>query len=418
MRPPAERDAGQERAVATVVRVSLDVGRVRGLVPALGDGWMRFDASAGMQVPEPVVSAVTAALRAPCAAPGGTFPASQRAASAEQEARAAVADVVGADPAGVVLGPHPAVLLEHLAEALGSGWRLGDQIVVSRLDEAAHVAPWLSAAQRRGVGVRWAEIEIETCELPAWQYDTLLDATVRLVAVTGASAQVGSCPQVSEIARRAHTVQALVVVDLGAAAAYGPQDIALLDADVVALDAAAWGGPPVGALVFREPALLDELPLRSFDPPARGARRLELGPLPTAQLAGLTASVEHLARLDETARGDRRERLVTSMTTLETYQARLVGDLLDGLWATPVSVIGRPERRVPLLSLTHDGVKPADAVAHLVERGFCVFADPGDHGVLAHLGSAEIGGVIRVGFGHYTTRGEVAALVEALRSLW
>ncbi|MGQ0574483.1 MAG: aminotransferase class V-fold PLP-dependent enzyme [Pseudonocardia sp.] len=397
--------------------MSLDVGRLRGLVPALGDGWVRFDATAGMQAPEQVVSAVTAALRAPHAAPGGVFPASQRAGATEAQARAAVADLVGGDPAGVVLGPHPAVLLARLADALSEGWHLGDQIVVSRLDEAAHVTPWLAAAQRRGAGVRWAEIEIETCELPAWQFAELLDGPVRVVACTGASAQVGTRPEVAAIAAAVRAHDALLVVDLGAAAAFGPQDIATLGADVVALDAAAWGGPPVGALVFRDPGLLDELPSCSPDPTAHGARRLELGPLPTAQLAGLTASVEHLASLDETAHGTRRERLGTSMASLEEYQNQLVSDLLDGLWATQVSVIGRPVRRVPLLSVTHEAVKACDAVAHLAERGICAFADPGEQGVLGHLGSAEIGGVVRLGFAHYTTRAEVALLVDALTSL-
>ncbi|MGE0297055.1 aminotransferase class V-fold PLP-dependent enzyme [Pseudonocardia sp.] len=397
--------------------MSLDVGRVRGLVPALGDGWVRFDATAGMQVPEQVVSAVTAALRAPCAAPGGVFPASRRAAEIDEEARAAVADVVGADPAGVVLGPHPAVLLGTLADALSEGWQLGDEVVVSRLDEAAYVAPWLAAARRRGTAVRWAEIEIETCELPTWQFAELLDAPVRVVALTAASAQVGTRPEVAPIAEQARERGAFVVVDLTSAAPFAPQDIAALGADVVVLDAGAWGGPPVGALVFVDPSLLDELSRSSPDPSARGAHRLEWGPLPTAQLAGLVASVEHLAGLDETAGGTRRERVLASMAALEDYHSRLVSDLLDGLWATPVSVIGRPARRVPLLSVTHEAVKPTDAVEHLAERGICTFADPGEQGVLGHLGSAEIGGAIRIGFAHYTSPAEVSLLVDALLSL-
>lgn len=398
-------------------RVSLDVGRVRGLVPALGDGWVRFDATAGMQVPEQVVSAVTAALRAPVAAPGGVFPASLRAAEIEDEARAAVADVVGADPAGVVLGPDPAVLLGRLADALSEDWGLGDQVVVSRLDEAAHAAPWLAAARRQGAGARWAEIEIETCELPEWQFAELLDAPVRVVALPAASAQVGTRPAVAAITEQARAAGAVAVVDLCAAAAFGPQDIAALGADVVVLDAAAWGGPAVGALVFRDPSAPDTLPPCSPDPSARGAHRLELGPLPTAQLAGLIASVDHLAGLDEDAAGSRRERLLASMTALEEHQSPLVSDLLDGVWATPVTVIGRPARRVPLLSLTHVAVKPDDAVEALAERGICAFADAGEHGVLRHIGSAEVGGVIRIGFAHYTSRAEVAMLVDALLSL-
>jgi selenocysteine lyase/cysteine desulfurase len=79
--------------------VAFDVARVRGLVPALGDGWLHFDAIPGIQVSEHVVQAVSTAMRAPVSGPGGGFPAAQRAEVIEEAARAAVADLVGADPA-------------------------------------------------------------------------------------------------------------------------------------------------------------------------------------------------------------------------------------------------------------------------------------------------------------------------------
>ena len=63
----------------TVCVMAFDVARVRGLFPALGDGWIHLDAPAGMQVPEQVATAVSTALRAPVSGPGGVFPASQRA---------------------------------------------------------------------------------------------------------------------------------------------------------------------------------------------------------------------------------------------------------------------------------------------------------------------------------------------------
>ena len=59
--------------------MAFDVARIRGLFPALGDGWIHLDASAGMQVPEQVATAVSTAMRAPVSGPGGAFPASQRA---------------------------------------------------------------------------------------------------------------------------------------------------------------------------------------------------------------------------------------------------------------------------------------------------------------------------------------------------
>ncbi|MHA6792023.1 aminotransferase class V-fold PLP-dependent enzyme [Pseudonocardia bannensis] len=398
--------------------MAFDVARVRGLIPALGDGWVHLDATGGMHVPEQVASATLQAVRAPVSVPGGVFPASLHAEEIEDAARAAVADLVAGDPRGVVLGPNTAVLLHRLAEAVSETWVLGDEVVVSRLDDVANVAPWLRSAQRKGVGVRWAEIDIETCELPDWQFDELLDGSARVVALTAASAQVGTRPEIAKIAARTQERGVLLVVDAHAAAPYGPLDIAALGADVVAVDAAAWGGPQVGALVFRTPALLDRLASCSLEPSAHGPRRLEIGPHSGPQLAALVASIEHLAELDETAGGTRRERLLASMAEVKAYQASLLATLLVELRTrTGAIVLGDPMRRIPMLSFTHTSVKAPDVVEHLAERGICAFADPGDHGVLAHLGSAEVGGVVRIGLAHYTNVTEVEALVSAVAEL-
>jgi cysteine desulfurase len=72
--------------------------------------------------------------------------------------------------------------------------------------------------------------------------------------------------------------------------------------------------------------------------------------------------------------------------------------------------------RIPALALTH-AVKAPEVAEHLAQRGICAFADPGEQGVLAHLGTAEIGGAVRIAFGHYTTRRETRALADALASL-
>ncbi|GAA3250572.1 cysteine desulfurase-like protein [Pseudonocardia petroleophila] len=390
---------------------------MRGLIPALGDGWVRLDATAGMQPPEGVVSAVSGAFRRSRSAAGAPFPASRRSADLDADARLAVADLVGADPRGVVLGPGgPAELLRRLADALGDTWVAGDEVVVSRLDDAANVAPWLWAARRRDVRVRWAEIDIETCELPAWQYDDLLTDATRVVAVTAASGQVGTRVDVAAVAERTRDTGALLVVDACAAAAYGPVRMDALGADVLALDAAAWGGPHVGALVFRTPALLDRLTACSLDPGARGPQRLEIGPQSYPQLAGLVASVDHLADLDDAATGTRPERLLTSLDELQFHQERLVDDLVLDLVGSGATVLGSPRSRIPALAFTH-ALPAVDVADHLVRHGVCVLPDPGERGVLAHLGTAEIGGVVRVGLGHYTTRAETRALAEALAVL-
>ncbi|GAB3433525.1 cysteine desulfurase-like protein [Actinophytocola sediminis] len=398
--------------------MAFDVAAIRGQFPALGDGWIHLDAPAGMQVPEQVATAVSTALRAPVSGPGGVFPASQRAEAIVDAARRAIADLVGCDPAGVVLGPNPAVLLARLAEAMGNDWVIGDEIVVSRLDHQQNIAPWLGVAQRAGATVRWAEIDIETCELPAWQYESLISRRTKLVAVTAASGVVGTRPDLAKITGLARQSKALVVVDASSSAPFVPMDIKAMGADVVAVSATAWGGPTVGALAFTDPTLLDRLPSCALGPNLSGPGRLELGQHAFPLLAGLVASIEYLANLDDTATGSRRERLQTSIGSAKSYQAGMLGKLISELRGLlHVTVIGDAMRRIPALAFTVTDVKAAEAIVHLADHGICAFADDVPSGVFAALGVAEVGGAVRVGLAHYTTAAEVDALASAVAAL-
>jgi cysteine desulfurase family protein (TIGR01976 family) len=398
--------------------MAFDVAQIRGQFPALGDGWIHLDAPAGMQVPEQVAAAVSTALRAPVSGPGGVFPASQRADAIVDAARRAVADLVGCEPAGVVLGPNPAVLLARLAEAVGSGWVIADEVVVSRLDHQQNITPWLSVAQRMGAVVRWAEIDIETCELPAWQYESLVDRRTKVVTLTGASGVVGTRPDLTRIVELAKAHNAMVVVDASSAAPFVPLDIATLGADVIAVSASAWGGPAVGALAFADPAMIDRLPACALGPNQTGPARLELGQHAYPLLAGLVASIDYLATLDDAATGSRRERLATSLGSAKSYQAGMLGKLISELRSLlHVTVIGDAMRRIPALAFTMADVTAADTVKHLADRGICAFADDVPSGVFAALGVAEVGGAVRVGLGHYTTAAEVEALVSAVAEL-
>lgn len=398
--------------------MAFDVARIRGLFPALGDGWIHFDGAAGMLVPEQVASAVSTAMRAPVSGPGGAFPASQRAETIVTAARRAVADLAGADPAGVVLGPSASVLLRRLGDALSERWTLGDEVVVSRLDEQANLAPWKRATKRAGAVLRWSEIDIETCELPAWQYENLVSARTKAVAITAASGSVGTRPDVPTIVEFAKRVGALVVVDATYAAPFVPLDIAELGADVMVLSAQSWGGPSVGALVFRDPELLERLPSVSLDPSARGPARMELGPHAYPLLAGVVASVDYLAGLDDAATGSRRERLVTSLGSAKSYHAGLLAQLSTELRSLRhVMVIGDAMRRIPALAFTIADKKAPEVADYLASQGLCAFADDGSSGVFASLGVGEVGGAVRIGLAHYSNVFEINQLIRVLEEL-
>ncbi len=182
-------------------------------------------------------------------------------------------------------------------------------------------------------------------------------AAHRLVAMASASSTLGTITDVSAVTKLVHDVSGLVVVDHSAAAPYQLMDLDETEADVVALNAPAWGGgPPIGALVFRNPSLIDSFGSVSMNPYASGPERLELGGHQYGLLAGVVASIEYLAGLDESARGSRRERLAVSMQSAGSYLSGLFEYLMASLRSLPlVMVIGRPESHIPVVSFAVTG---------------------------------------------------------------
>ena len=397
--------------------MAYDVARVRGLHPSLGDGWVHFDAPAGMLIPDSVATTVSTAFRRSGSTTVGGHPSAQRSAAVLDAARAAVADLFNVDPAGVVLGADRAILLASLAEASSSRAGLGYEVIVSRLDDEANIAPWLRAAHRYGAKVKWAEIDIETGELPTWQWEGLVGKSTRLVAVGSASGTLGTVTDLRAMTKLIHDVGGLVVVDHSAAAPYRLLDVKETEADVVAVNALAWGGPPVGALVFRDPAVINTFGSVSTDPNAVGAARLEVGAHQFGLLGGMVASVEYLAALDESARGTRRERLSLSMQSAGLYLNRVFDYLMTSLRSLPLMMlIGRPEARIPVVSFALNGVPAERVVQRLADNGILALSNATSR-ALEVLGVNDVGGAVTVGLAHYSTTAEVDQLVRALASL-
>lgn len=397
--------------------MAYDVARVRGLHPSLGDGWVHFDAPAGMLIPDSVATTVSTAFRRSGASTVGAHPSARRSAAVLDAAREAVADLVNADPGGVVLGADRAVLLSLLAEASSSRAGLGYEVIVSRLDDEANIAPWLRAAHRYGAKVKWAEVDIETGELPTWQWESLISKSTRLVAVNSASGTLGGVTDLRAMTKLVHDVGALVVVDHSAAAPYRLLDIRETDADVVTVNAHAWGGPPIGAMVFRDPSVMNSFGSVSTNPYATGPARLEIGVHQFGLLAGVVASIEYLAALDESARGSRRERLAVSMQSADAYLNRVFDYLMVSLRSLPlVMLIGRPEAQIPVVSFAVHKVPADRVVQRLADNGILAIANTGSR-VLDVLGVNDVGGAVTVGLAHYSTMAEVNQLVRALASL-
>jgi cysteine desulfurase family protein (TIGR01976 family) len=399
--------------------MAFNVDVVRASYPALADGYAYLDGAAGTQTPASVIDAIASAYRTGIGNVGGAFPASKRSDGIVAECRRAVADLVGGDPDGVILGPNMTTLTYRLSYGLAKGWGPGDEVVLSRLDHDANVRPWVQAAERSGATVRWAEVDLATGELPAQQYDALVTERTRFVAVTAASNALGTRPDVAAITARAHEVGALTYVDGVHATPHLPVDVAAFGADFYATSAYKWSGPHVGA-VIADPALLESIrPDKLASSADTVPDRFETGTSPFADFAGVVAAVEHLSGLDPAATGSRRERVLASMGAVEAYEQDLFGVLLGGLESLPhVTLYGKASRRTATSYFTVGGRTPEEVAAHLADRKVNVWNGHNYAWELTGaLGIRDSGSAVRAGLVHYNDRSEVDRLLAAVAEL-
>lgn len=399
--------------------MAFNVSRVRDSYPALADGYAYLDGAAGTQLPASVIGAISEAYLAGLGNAGGSFPASARAVAITAGCREAVADLVGGQPGGVVLGPNMTTLTYRMAAALADTWRPADEVIVSRLDHDANVRPWVQAAARAGAVVRWAQADPATGELPAAQYADLLSGRTRLVAVSAASNAIGTRPDVPAITAMARAAGALSYVDGVHATPHGPVDAGALGADFYATSAYKWSGPHVGA-VIAAPALLETLrPDKLVPSPDSVPERFELGTPPFADFAGVTAAVEHLAALDDAAVGTRRERILASMAAAERHEQRLFSALLGGLDAMRhVTTYGKAARRTATAYFTVAGMTPDQVAGYLASRKINVWSGHNYAWELAGvLGIRDSGCAVRAGLVHYNDESDVTRLLEAVAEL-
>jgi cysteine desulfurase family protein (TIGR01976 family) len=334
------------------------------------------------------------------------------------EARQAVADLVGGVADGVVFGPSATALAYRISAALARAWSPGDEVIVSRLDHDSNIRPWIQAAERAGATVRWAEPDLATGELPASQFADLIGPRTRLVAVTAASNVLGTRPDVSAIAAVAHAAGALVYVDGVHATPHVPVDVGALGADFYATSAYKWSGPHVGT-VIAEPALLatlrpDKLAPSSDDVP----ERFELGTLPFADLAGVTAAVNHLAGLGGASAGTRRERVLASMAVVEEHEAGLFTRMLNGLATmSHVTLHGKAARRAPTAFFTVAGLAPHAVAESLAARKVNVWSGNNYAYELCNALGLGPDGAVRAGLVHYNDGTDVERLLACLDDL-
>ena len=431
--------AASARTMASMTSIrestGLDVGALRDHFPALsrtldGRPIVFLDGPGGTQVTRECIAAMTAYLERSNANHGGAFETSIETDAILDEAHAAGADFLGAhDPAEIVFGPNMTTLTFAVSRAIGRDLVPGDEVVVTRLDHDANVAPWLAMAEDRGLTVRWLELAEDGVSLDLDAPEEVLTPRTKVVAVGLASNALGTVTDVGRVVEAAHAAGAVAYVDAVHAAPHLPIDVAALRADFVACSPYKFFAPHLGMLYGRAQHLERLAAYRVRPAGAASPGKWQTGTQNHEALAGLVATFGYLERLgaaygEAADRSDRRGRLRSAMSAIHAHERGLSLGTLERLARVPglrihgITDPARIDERVPTFSFTLPGHSPRAMAEHLASRAINTW--DGDFyawELVRALGLNDAGGLLRIGLVHYNTLEEVDRLVEALLEL-
>jgi cysteine desulfurase/selenocysteine lyase len=288
----------------------------------------------------------------------------------------------------------------------------GDRVVITEMEHHSNIVPWQLATERAGAELRWFGLT-DAGRLDLSNIDDLLTPDTKVVALTWVSNMLGTINPVAEIARRAHEVGAVVVVDASQAAPQLPVDVQAVDVDFLAFTGHKVTGPTGIGVLWGRTELLDQLPpfLGGGEMIATVSmegstwapipHKFEAGTPPIVEAIGLGAALDYVSHI--------------GMAEIHAHEQAITGYLLDGLASVSgVTVLGPLDAadRGGAVSFELDGVHPHDVAQLLDSRGIAVRA--GHHCAKPAHKRFGVQSSTRASSYLYTTPAEIDALVEGL----
>jgi len=411
--------------MTTVSQATYDAVRVREEFPILsrrlpsGASLVYLDSANTSQKPLSVIDAVTEHYRVHNAnVARAMHELGTEASQAFEEARTKVAAFIGAPSRDeVVFTKNATESLNLVANVLGiaRGERrvdAGDEVVITAMEHHSNIVPWQMLCQRTGATLRWFDFDDEG-RLDLSVLDQLVNERTKVVSLTWVSNMLGTVNPVAAVARRAHEVGALVVLDASQAVPQLPVDVAASGADFVAFTGHKMCGPTGIGVLWGRFDLLSELPpflgggsmietvRLDVSTYAAPPLRFEAGTPPIAQAVGLGAAVDYLNAL--------------GMDAVARHEQQITSYALDRLSEVRgLRVLGPTQAvdRGGAISFDLAGVHPHDVAQVLDSRGVAVRA--GHHCAKPAHERLGVQSSTRASFYLYTLRDEVDALVAAL----
>ncbi len=289
----------------------------------------------------------------------------------------------------------------------------GDEIVISTMEHHSNIVPWQILCEEKGAHLRVAPID-DNGELLLDEFEALLNAKTKLVAVAHVSNALGTVNPVSRIVEMAHLRNIPVLIDGAQAVPHLPVDVRALNCDFYAFSGHKVYGPTGVGVLYGKRSLLDAMPpyqgggdmIRSvtFEKTLYNhvPYKFEAGTPHIAGAIGLGAALDYLTGLGP--------------ENVCAYEQGLLAYGVEALKAVPgLRLIGTAREKAGVLSFVMKGIHPHDIGTILDRQGIAIRT--GHHCAQPLMQRFGIPATARASLAVYNTASEIDALVAGLQTL-
>ena len=287
-----------------------------------------------------------------------------------ETSRKKVANFIGAHSKEIIFTSGTTESINLLAHSLGNILKPGDEILISEMEHHSNIVPWQMAAKRTGAILKYLSIT-ETGELDLTNSEKYFTSKTKIVSLTHLSNVLGTINPINNLAKLAHDVGAIMIVDGAQGVPHMNVNIQELGCDFYAFSGHKMLGPTGIGVLWGKPELLDEM-----EPFMGGGEmintvtmkastwndipyKFEAGTPNFAQSVGLGAAIDYLEKIGMDA-------IQNHEKTITQYALDKMNNI-DGL-----RIHGSAKKRGGVISLNVDGIHPHDLAQFLNEDNIAI----------------------------------------------
>jgi cysteine desulfurase/selenocysteine lyase len=288
--------------------------------------------------------------------------------------------------------------------------RAGDEIVLSIMEHHSNIVPWHFLRERQGAVIKWAPVDDEGNFLLD-EFERLLTARTRMVAITHMSNMLGTVIPVKEVVQRAHARGIPVLLDGAQAGVHLDVDVQDIGCDFYVLTGHKLYGPTgIGVLYGKHEHLAAMPPFNGGGEMIREVfedriiygeppHKFEAGTPPIVQAIGLGAAIDYVNSIGK--------------SRIRAHEASLLKYATDRLREiNSLRIFGDARDKGPIISFEVKGAHPHDVATIIDRAGVAVRA--GTHCVMPLLARFGVSATCRASLALYNTREEMDCLAQAL----